>query len=259
MFQFWQGDPESLVCADAPDSLLAMPSRTAKPNQSKVRAARAELYRAAILDAAERVFGEQSYEGARMQTVAAEAGVALGTLYKVFAGKQDLLDAIHRHRGEELIHAATSEADLAGGPLDAVLSGTAAYIRYLAANPNYLKIHLSGGHAWALGSGYISPEQVRQFDTGMQIIAMFFTRAMDAGVMVREDPTLMARLMVASHQVMLADFVDRNDGDVEALVERVRQYMLRAFSPLPVAPPKSSGAPKSAKTAKSAKSAKTKP
>ena len=33
--------------------------------------------------------------------------------YKVFAGKQDVLDAIHRQRGEELIHAAISTADLA--------------------------------------------------------------------------------------------------------------------------------------------------
>ncbi|MCA9533689.1 MAG: TetR/AcrR family transcriptional regulator [Myxococcales bacterium] len=208
-----------------------MATRKAKTTGKDVRAARAELYRAAILEAAERVFAEQGYEASRMQTVAAEAGVALGTLYKVFAGKQDVLDAIHRQQGEKLIHAATSHADLAGGPLEAVLSGTDAYMRYLAAHPNYLKIHLAGGHAWALGSGYISPEQVRQFDTGLQIIALFLTRAMDAGVMVREDPLLSARLMIAAHQVMLADYVDRGDGDVEGLVARVRAYMLRAFAP----------------------------
>lgn len=208
-----------------------MPTRKAKSSGSTVRAARAELYRAAILTAAERVFAEQGYEASRMQTVAAEAGVALGTLYKVFAGKQDVLDAIHRQQGERLINAATSQADLASGPLEAVLSGIDAYMRYLAANPNYLKIHLAGGHAWALGSGYISPEQVRQFDTGLQIIALFLTRAMDAGVMAREDPLLSARLMIAAHQVMLADYVDRGDGDVDALVARVRRYMLRAFAP----------------------------
>ena len=208
-----------------------MATRKAKSSGSTVRAARAELYRAAILTAAERVFAEQGYDASRMQTVAAEAGVALGTLYKVFAGKQDVLDAIHRQQGEQLIHAATSHADLASGPLEAVLSGTDAYMRYLAAHPNYLKIHLAGGHAWALGSGYISPEQVRQFDTGLQIIALFLTRAMDAGVMAREDPLLSARLMIAAHQVMLADYVDRGDDDVDALVARVRRYMLRAFAP----------------------------
>ena len=208
-----------------------MATRKAVTTGSTVRAARAELYRAAILTAAERVFAEQGYEASRMQTVAAEAGVALGTLYKVFAGKQDVLDAIHRQRGEELIHAAISTADLAsGGPLEAILSGTTSYIRYMAANLDYLKIHLAGGHSWALGRGYISPEQVRQFDTGLQVIAMFFTRAMDAGVMVKEDPVLSARLMIAAHQVMLSDYIDHGDGDVDALIARVRAYMLRAFS-----------------------------
>ncbi len=208
-----------------------MTTRKAESSGGTVRAARAELYRAAILSAAERVFAEQGYDESRMQTVAAEAGVALGTLYKVFAGKQDVLDAIHRQRGEELIRAATSTADLSqDGPLEAILSGTTSYIRYLAANLDYLKIHLAGGHAWALGRGYISPEQVRQFDTGLQIIAMFFKRAMDAGVMVEEDPVLSARLMIATHQVMLSDYIDRNDGDVDALIARVRAYMLRAFA-----------------------------
>ena len=208
-----------------------MTTRKAESSGGTVRAARAELYRAAILSAAERVFAEQGYDESRMQPVAAEAGVALGTLYKVFAGKQDVLDAIHRQRGEELIRAATSTADLSqDGPLEAILSGTTSYIRYLAANLDYLKIHLAGGHAWALGRGYISPEQVRQFDTGLQIIAMFFKRAMDAGVMVEEDPVLSARLMIATHQVMLSDYIDRNDGDVDALIARVRAYMLRAFA-----------------------------
>ena len=73
-------------------------------------------------------------------------------------------------------------------------------------------------------------EQVRQFDTGLQIIAMFFKRAMDAGVMVEDDPVLSARLMIAAHQVMLSDYIDRGNGDVDALIARVRAYMLRAFA-----------------------------
>jgi hypothetical protein len=42
---------------------------------------------------------------------------------------------------------------------------------------------------------------------------------------------LSARLMIAAHQVMLADYVDRGDADVDALIARVRAYMLRAFAP----------------------------
>ena len=41
---------------------------------------------------------------------------------------------------------------------------------------------------------------------------------------------LPARLMIAAHQVMLSDYIDHGDGDVDALIARVRAYMLRAFA-----------------------------
>ena len=62
------------------------------------RTARGEHYRRVLVDAAEVEFAEHGYDGARMQAIAARAGVALGTLYNHFKGKSDLRQAIHDDR-----------------------------------------------------------------------------------------------------------------------------------------------------------------
>ena len=46
--------------------------------------------RRAIVDVAAPIFADAGYDGAEMDRVAAQLGVAKGTLYLYFAGKQDL-------------------------------------------------------------------------------------------------------------------------------------------------------------------------
>jgi AcrR family transcriptional regulator len=63
-----------------------------EPSRNPAAAAR----RAAILDAALHVFAEHGYESARLDEVAARAGVAKGTLYLYFKDKEDLFEAMVR-------------------------------------------------------------------------------------------------------------------------------------------------------------------
>ncbi len=56
-----------------------------------------------ILDAAEGVFAEQGVQGARMEDIAARAGVAVGTLYNYFSDRQTLIAALHSQRKEQLL------------------------------------------------------------------------------------------------------------------------------------------------------------
>jgi AcrR family transcriptional regulator len=56
-----------------------------------LRAEQAAQTRRRILDAAARVFEEQGYGGARIEDVAARAGVAVPTVYKIFTNKATLL------------------------------------------------------------------------------------------------------------------------------------------------------------------------
>jgi AcrR family transcriptional regulator len=58
------------------------------------RQQQAAATRRAILEAAERLFGEQGYPATTMEQVAAEAGVALKTVYVAFSTKSGLLRAL---------------------------------------------------------------------------------------------------------------------------------------------------------------------
>src|SRR5260221_5573328 len=61
------------------------------------------LFRNAILDAAEAVFAERGFHGARIQDIAPRARIAVGTVYNHFAQKDDVLSALLEERTEELL------------------------------------------------------------------------------------------------------------------------------------------------------------
>src|SRR5262249_11395598 len=52
------------------------------------------LFRNAILEAAEEVFAERGFHGARIQDIAARARLAVGTVYNHFGQKEDVLRAL---------------------------------------------------------------------------------------------------------------------------------------------------------------------
>ncbi len=61
------------------------------------------LFRNAILDAAERVFAEHGFHVARIQDVAKEARIAVGTVYNHFEQKEDLLRGLLEERTEQMV------------------------------------------------------------------------------------------------------------------------------------------------------------
>ncbi len=60
-------------------------------SHSSLRSEQASRTRRRILEAAARVFEQQGFAGARIEDIAAEAGVAVPTVYKTFANKVNLL------------------------------------------------------------------------------------------------------------------------------------------------------------------------
>jgi AcrR family transcriptional regulator len=62
-----------------------------KPSSAQPKSARSEQTRAAIVDAALRMFREQGYDATTMRAVAREAGVATGNAYYYFGSKEELI------------------------------------------------------------------------------------------------------------------------------------------------------------------------
>ena len=72
------------------------PAKSARRKPARARKVGAEARRQAILKAALTVFAARGFEAARLEDVAARAGVAKGTLYLYFRDKQALFEALVR-------------------------------------------------------------------------------------------------------------------------------------------------------------------
>jgi AcrR family transcriptional regulator len=64
----------------------------------------ADVFRRAILDAAEQVFATHGYGAAKMADIAKRAGLAAGTVYKHFESKEDVFRALLERCSEEFEH-----------------------------------------------------------------------------------------------------------------------------------------------------------
>jgi AcrR family transcriptional regulator len=75
----------------------------------------------AILEAALCVFSERGFEAARMDEVAARAGIAKGTLYLHFADKEALFEELLRGVAEPVLEQIATLSELEGRPVTEVL------------------------------------------------------------------------------------------------------------------------------------------
>ena len=198
--------------------------------QAAVKKARQDVHRAHLLEAAERVFAARGYEGTRMQDIAAEAGLALATMYGVVAGKEELYAQVHETRGRGLLEAAMIAAAGAGSAMTALLAGVRAYGEYLLARPDYLRLHLQESQPWALAPHFTSAAQGQLWQEGLTLSVETFRAAIAEGAVVQESPELLARLMIAAHQVFLGEWIAAGMQEPpERLVQRMQSHIVRAF------------------------------
>jgi AcrR family transcriptional regulator len=88
------------------------PARAASRGAGSAAPDRAAQRRQAILDAALTVFAERGYEAARLDDVAAHAGVAKGTLYLYFEDKEALFEALVRSAVSPILDTVANAANV---------------------------------------------------------------------------------------------------------------------------------------------------
>ncbi len=96
--------------------------------------------RAAILDAAKRLFPQLGFEGTSMDAIAAEAGVSKLTVYSHFTDKETLFVAAVRARCEQQMPAALFDVDVKG-PVRRQLEAIAHAFFALVAHPDSISLH----------------------------------------------------------------------------------------------------------------------
>lgn len=198
--------------------------------QDKARQAKNDVYRQHILEAAERVFAEHGFESAKLQDISKLAEVSMGTIYGIFASKEELFRAILDTRGADLLEVARASTQLDADPRAALERLIEAYIDYFLAHPHFLRMHLRIGTSWVLGPSLNGEAQARLWREIHTLQAELMRRGVAAGVFVDEDPAFLAKVFSALDQVLLADWVAGGmQQPRDAIVTRMRALIERAI------------------------------
>jgi AcrR family transcriptional regulator len=181
--------------------------------------------RAVIVDAAGRLFGEQGYDAARLDDIAAAAGVTKPILYRHFADKQSLyLALLARHRDDlPTFTAAMPTQGTVEERLRAVLDGWVAYVE-------------SHAYAWKMlfrdtGGG----PQVQAFRTEVQSEARAVLARAIAALSAQPIPERelepLAELMRMGMASTVLWWMDRPDVPREAVVGAITRVWTALLAP----------------------------
>ena len=197
------------------------------------RDARQRMYEELILEGAEREFARVGFADTKVQDIARTSDVSLATVYKTFAGKGAIYDAVHGKRMTELIEFSTGSLGAIASPLDRLLAAVAKQVEYFAGHPHYLRMHIRDGVSWATASGISGINRQTAVETWRAGIAMMtdgIEAAIDSGEMVAMRPELLTQLVIAALQIWLTDWIEAEASVAPAVVAaELVEYLRRSF------------------------------
>jgi AcrR family transcriptional regulator len=191
--------------------------------RERVRQARHEAYRAAILEAAERAFAARGYAEAKVQQIAEAAGVATGTVYAIFPGKRELYRAVHRQNLDELARR-YAEIPEDGSVRELLLARVEAATRFLTERPDYLRVYLREAGRWGFDASELPADAMAVVDVDL------YRRGVEEGALRDEDPELLQSLAMSANQVHFHHWLKGGMREpADALVARLRAFHERAL------------------------------
>jgi AcrR family transcriptional regulator len=190
-----------------------------------VAEARHAMYRQQVLNAAEIEFGKAGFADTRMDAIAATAGLSLATVYKTFAGKSEIWDALHKDRMDALLASVEGSGDEGQSGLDRLLASVAAVARFLADNPAYLELNIRVG-GWASSYHQAHGVQRSVWSAGIDMLAAGIQHAVDVDRLPAIRPQIGAAMVVSALQAWLTDWVvQERDRDIDAVIDEMQQHL----------------------------------
>lgn len=193
-----------------------------------------------ILEAALDVFGEAGLAGARLEEIAARAGVSKGTIYLYFANKDELFrEMIRQHVG--MAAAGLSEAIRGTSDPDVQLRRLIRRLWGYLRDPSFERVY-----RLVIGELHQFPDLARFYAREVSgqvsvVVEEVLQRGMRSGVFRRGDAGVAARMLVAllnKHAVwcgqrdLFAPLAGRTDEEV---LEEVSDFYFQALRPEPSA------------------------
>jgi len=146
-----------------------------------------------ILDAATRVFSDRGFDGARMERIAAAAGVNKATIYYHIGGKKALygtvLHAVLRQTVARLKQRITTDQP----PEEKLTAYIQNFVRAVEENPRIAPIIL---REMAAGGKGFPPIVVKEFIKTISLLGDILYEGVDSGAFVRINPLLMHLMII---------------------------------------------------------------
>lgn len=161
-----------------------------------------------MLRAANLLIQEHGYPRIRMEDIAEQAGVAVGTVYLYFQGKADLFAALVAEQTERLLREIAAAHAHPGDVTERMIRGLDAYLSFAEANVKGFLYFRYGGTvdtdagsltAWA-------------FEQHARALLPLVQDAMDAGVIRRTDAMLAAQAILGAAQHIAAYWLEHEDA-----------------------------------------------
>ena len=96
--------------------------------------------RQAIVETAARLFAQEGYNGCEMERVSAEVGIAKGTLYLYFPGKQELFFACVDWGMSWMQQTVRAAAESVNDPLERIAVAIRTYLAFFEEHPEYVEL-----------------------------------------------------------------------------------------------------------------------
>lgn len=200
---------------------------TSPRQHSRSQEAKRQAYRQVILDCAEELMATGGTEAAKVEDIAAAAGIAPRTLYSVFASKNDVVAATVERRREALVEYASARAAQGTTAFDTLLLSVRGASEFFCDHPNYLRIELFDSRAWADEKSATTLSWYSTF----KAYTKWISRAVEEGAMRSGDPKAFARAVLAIQQSQLAHWVSEGmTQDRDAVITEIETLLVHAFA-----------------------------
>jgi TetR/AcrR family fatty acid metabolism transcriptional regulator len=156
-----------------------------------------EARRREILEAATRVFARRGFHAATTAEVAAEAGVAVGSIYLCFKMKEELYFSLVSEKAEELLSFLHAELARAPTTLGKLRRLVVAELEFFNRNREFLRVYLStrSGLEWTLKDDFGEAVR-RKYAAYIEMVTAIIKRGIDEGELRAAPPADLAHALV---------------------------------------------------------------
>jgi AcrR family transcriptional regulator len=188
------------------------------------RTARGARTRTRLLEAAEQAFTDLGYHAASIVKIAEAAGVAPGTFYLYFRGKQDIFDELVKDLNGRVRRAMADAASRGQTRTEAERLGFQAFFRFTAEHPGLYRVIRQ--------AEFVSPRALHfHYDRIVAGYAGGLEEAMARGEIATGDPEVLAwALMGVGEMIGLRWILWGDTGEIpERVFEETMRFVQRAL------------------------------